>query len=113
MGIRDQYANNLKAAVVRMSTESVLAGLTAEVPVLLNPFLRFITKEALEALLNFLVNRGEMAAFFMYVDLRTNQQGRNFYDSVVNWQKATTPEEKAKREKEFKLRFRELVVMSS
>lgn len=119
---RDQYVESLKDFALSMGKQQVLKLLLAQLPAkittgfigsLFNPLLGFIVGKALEIA----IRETEIGMFFLYIDLRTSAQGRAFYDAAQkNLDKqrgASTPEEKAKAEKELIDAFRSFVRLTN
>lgn len=116
MGARDEYVKGLKSAASSLGTNALYVALCAEVPIFSHPFLGLIAKTIISEALDYLLDQTEFGAFFIFIDLRVNQQGRAFYEAAVADQKAKlggSPEEKARAEKALKDAFRNLVVLSS
>lgn len=116
MGARDEYVKGLKSAAASLGTNALYAALCAEVPIFANPFLGFFAKQIISEALEFLLDKTEFGAFFIFIDLRVNQQGRAFYEAAVANQKAKlggSPEEKARAEKQLLESFRALVVLTN
>lgn len=71
----------------------------------MNPILGFVVGKVLEIA----IRETEIGLFFLYIDLRTSTQGRDFEKYMrlnLDAQKNGTPEQKAKAEKELKDAFR-------
>lgn len=114
MASRDEYVELLKNVALSVGKKQVLKLLLAQLPArmttgffgaLLNPLFGFIVGKALEIA----IRETEMGAFFLFIDLRTSAQGREFEkyaEANFEKQKTGTPEEKARAEKELIDRFR-------
>lgn len=121
MSSRDEYVALLKSTALSLSKEAVLKLLLAQLPAkmvtgfvgsILNPLLGFIVGKALEIA----IHQTELGAFFLYIDLRTSAQGREFEKYArANFevQKNGTPEQIEKSEKELIDRFRAFVKLTN
>lgn len=93
-----------------------MAGLVARFPWLAHPILRTIAEEIVENILEELIQKTEFGAFYAYIDIRVNKQGRAMLDAAMAYQrvKATgSAEEKAHAEKELIRRFAALASWTS
>ena len=102
MPTRDEYVELLKSTALSVGKQKVLPLLLAQLPAklttgffgaLLNPLFGLIVGKALEIA----IRETEMGAFFLFIDLRTSAQGREFEkQALANFekQKHGTPEEK-------------------
>lgn len=121
MASRDEYVELLKSTALSVGKKKVLPLLLARLPAklttgffgaLLNPFFGLIVGEALEIA----IRETEMGAFFLYIDLRTSAQGREFEKQArANFeaQKNGTPEEKELAEKALIDAFRKFVKLTN
>ena len=113
---RQQYVDMIKSVVLRLTLNSTLLILKTELPFLNAPIIRQITEFFVEYVLKIMINKTEMAAFFMYIDLRVSAQGREFEAAALNnfkVQQNGTPEEKANAEKILIDSFRALIKFSN
>lgn len=83
MPTRDEYVALLKSAALTAAKKSVMKFLAAELPSalttgiigsILTPVLGFIAGKVLEIA----IEKTELGLFFLYIDLRTSAQGREF-----------------------------------
>lgn len=108
MGTRDEYVKTLKSAAVTLGTNALYSMLVAEVPAFANPILGFIAKEIINEALTKLIDETEFGAFFLYIDVRVDKQGTEFFEAALKNKKAQTSgseKEKADAEKELKQKF--------
>lgn len=113
---REEYVATLKSAAVQIGTKAVMASLVAEAPIFANPILGGIAEAIAEHYMNEIVNFAEFGAFFLYIDVRTDQQGQDFFDAAARNVKAKlngTPEEKALAEKDMLDKFHAFARWSS
>lgn len=113
----DDYVKFLKDLALSIGKKQVLALLIPALPTglttgfigtLLNPLFGFIVGLVLE----FAIRETEIGMFFLYIDLRTSAQGRDFEAAAranLDKQKNGSPEQKAKAEKELIDAFRAFV----
>ncbi len=87
MPTRDEYVEVIKSAALTAGKKTVLALLTARLPValttgfvgsLVNPLLGYLVGMILEIA----IRETEIGLFFLYIDLRTSAQGRAFEKSA-------------------------------
>lgn len=121
MSTRDEYVELLKSTALSLGKQEVLPLLLAQLPSglttgfvgsLFNPILGFIVGKALEIA----IRETEIGAFFLYIDLRTSAQGREFEKAArenLLKQQNGTPEERAAAEKELKSAFKAFVKLTN
>lgn len=114
MSARDEYAEFLKNTALSIGKEAVIKLLMAQLPkeltsgivgFFLNPLLGFLVGVILEIA----IKQTEIGLFFLYIDLRTSAQGREFEKMAranLEKQKNGTPAEKLKSEKELIVAFK-------
>lgn len=78
MGTRDEYVASIKSAFVTLGTKTVMAALIAEVPLFSSGFLNSLASKAIEWVMRKIVDGGETAAFFLYIDARVGKQSEEF-----------------------------------
>lgn len=117
MSSRDEYVELLKSTALSLGKQEVLPLLLSQLPsaltsgfigTLLNPIFGFLVGKVLEIA----IRETEIGAFFLYIDLRTSAQGREFEKAArenLLKQKTGTPSEKAAAEKELKDAFRAFI----
>lgn len=113
---RDAYVEFLKTTALSIGKKAVLQFLIPQLPkflttgllgTLFSPLLGFLVGKILEIA----IRETEIGAFFLYIDLRTSAQGRDFEAAAkanLEKQKNGTPAEKAKAEKDLIDAFRAL-----
>lgn len=121
MSSRDEYVELLKSTALSLGKQEILPLLLSQLPAgmttgffgaILNPIYGFIVGTVLEIA----IRETEIGAFFLYIDLRTSAQGRDFEKAArenLLKQKAGTPEEKAKAEKELIDAFKAFVKITN
>lgn len=99
-----------------MATKFAKGYLVAHLPFLKWPIISQIVDAGLNKVFSHLINETEFGAFYLFIDFRVNQQGRDFYAAAIAHNQAKlsgTPEQKAAAELELIRRFNALVVLSS
>jgi hypothetical protein len=114
---RDEYVELLKSTALSLGKKAVLNLLIPALPgwmtsgligTLLNPLFGYLVGMILELA----IRETEIGMFFLYIDLRTSAQGREFEKTAranLEKQKNGTPAEKEKSEKELIDAFRAFV----
>lgn len=118
---RDAYVEFLKSTALAMGKKAVLTLLIPQLPKILtsgflgaifSPLLGFVVSKVLEIA----IRETEIGMFFLYIDLRTSMQGRDFEKAAranLEKQKTGSPEEKAKAEKELIDAFKAFVKLTN
>lgn len=108
MSTRDEYVELIKSVALSTAKKATIELILKKLPVSLttglagffvNPLISWLVGEALEVA----IRQTELGAFFLYIDLRTSIQGRDFEKAVrknIETIKNGTPEQKAASEKE-------------
>ncbi len=121
MSTRDEYVELLKSTALSLAKQEVLPLLLGQLPIamttgflgaILNPVLGFVVGKVLEIT----IQETEVGAFFLYIDLRTSIQGREFEKAArenLLKQKTGTPEERARAEKELKDAFKAFIKLTN
>lgn len=116
MPTRDEYVALLKSAALTAAKKSVMKFLAAELPSvlttgligsILTPVLGFIAGKVLEIA----IEKTELGLFFLYIDLRTSAQGREFEKAMkrnLEAQKGGNQEEMKNAEAQLIDSFRKL-----
>lgn len=113
---RDDYVSLLKEAFVTLGVDSVMKRLVAQIPFLAWPFFNPLTKLAIRWVVKELVERGETAAFFYYIDVRIKGQHLDFEKAAIEnsiAQLEGSPEEKKRAEENLKVAFRNFVHLTT
>lgn len=98
---RDEYVNSLKHAFVTIGSKAFMGYLVSQFPILLNPIAYELMNHFIVQGFDKLADETEMAVFFIYTDVRVNQQGNDFIKAAYQnqlVQKTGTPEEKQNAE---------------
>lgn len=101
-----KYSENvelIKGASVTLLKEALLGVFIKWIPSLAFGPLNFVAVRLATKLAEELAERGELMFFFLNVDLRTNNQGKDFVSAMIknhNAQKSGTPDEKQAAENE-------------
>jgi len=121
MSSRDEYVELLKSTALSMGKDAVLKILLAQLPAkmvtgfwgaMINPILGLLVQRTLEIA----IRETAIGAFFLYIDMRTSAQGRDFEKAAAHnvlVQLTGTEEEKARAEKELINRFRSLIKLTN
>ena len=117
MSSRDEYVAKIKAAAISVGKYGVMEALVLKVPFLLKyGFLGNVASAVVGLVLSFAVNKTEMGAFFLYVDMRVGEQRDSFMsDADANWkaQQSGTREEKKRAEENLVNSFRKFAKLTS
>jgi hypothetical protein len=118
---RDEYVELLKSTALSLGKREIMPLLLSQLPkalttgflgAVLSPVLGFIVGKVLEIA----IRETEIGAFFLYIDLRTSAQGRDFEKAAranLLKQQTGTPEEKAAAEKELISAFKSFVKLTN
>lgn len=109
---RDDYVDLIKSTALDLGQRFVMQYLVAKLPFLAWPIVNPIAGFIVGYVLKIAIRETEMGAFFLFIDTRTNAQGRAFAEAAQknrDAQTSGTPEEKAKAEAELIGKFREFV----
>lgn len=121
MSSRDEYVELLKSTALSLGKKQILPLLLAQLPagmttgfvgMLLNPIFGFIVGKVLEIA----IRETEIGAFFLYIDLRTSAQGKEFEEMMrknLDAQKSGNPAAIAKAEKELIVAFKAFVKLTN
>lgn len=113
---RNQYAEIIKSAALTAGSRSVMAYLTSLSGFFALPIINPIAGFIVDSVIRIAIEKGELAAFFYYVDMRTSKQGREFVDAALRnklAQQKGTDEEKKLAEKALIDKFRALAKFTS
>ena len=112
----DEYVNILKDSAGKMAKEILKRELKKRLPFLFLKFVNPFTEILISHVVSILVRESEFAAFFAYIDLRVNAQGRAYQKAVLENRKAQesgTPEEKKIAEQKLIESFRRLTILGA
>ena len=112
----DAYVDLLKSTSIRLGKEAVLKYLLTKYSFMALPIVSTITSFAVGKILEVALTKTEMGAFFLYIDLRTSEQGREYLEAAIknrDVQLNGTEEEKACAEKILMDKFRSLAKFTS
>lgn len=119
--VRDNYVEMLKAAALSLAKKTVLNLILAELPrglttgivgSIVTPVIGFV----IGLVIQYAIMKTELAIFFLYIDLRTSAQGRDFEKSMklnLDAQKSGNKEAIKNAEKKLVDSFRELAKFTS
>lgn len=85
---RDDYVASIKSAFVTVGSKAVEGILIGYFPFLASPFLSPVLNWIVEKVMTDLADGGELAAFFVYIDMRVTAQGRAFSEAAAKNQEA-------------------------
>lgn len=115
MSTRDEYVELIKSTALSAGKKAVMQIIIKQFPSLASGFLGTVVTPIIGMFVGFIleaaIRQTEMGIFFLYIDLRTSAQGRDFEKFArANFeaQKNGTPEQKARAEKELINSFRAL-----
>jgi hypothetical protein len=94
---RDEYVEFLKSSALDIGKRVVMKTLASQVPLFAGGFPAWVAGLIVGKVLTVLIQNSEFAAFFLYIDIRTNQQGAAFEKAAKDWYFAS-PEEKVQYE---------------
>lgn len=106
---KDEYVDYIKSTFITVGRKSVMGALTAQFPILTNPFFNKVVDLIVEKVITVLVNAGEMQVFFWYTDFRVANQSEAFVEAAKAnkiAQESGTPEEKKRAEENLMVAFR-------
>lgn len=113
---RDEYAENVKSAFISIGTKGIYTALVSSMPFFKLPIIGAIAEFLIRKTVSTLVNLTEMQMFFIYIDMRTADQAKDFELAAINNRKAQesgTEEEKKIAEKNLINSFRVFAKLSS
>jgi len=84
----DEQVNLLKAYLLDKLLSASYSWVISQLSFLAWGPLGFLTKKALSALLDFIINQSELTAFLKFIDIRTSRQGREYHDAILDFQTA-------------------------
>jgi len=102
MTSRDEYVGVVKSTAQNLATKLVMARLVVAQPWIAHPIVYAIVETIVDEMFEELIEKTEFGAFFLFIDFRTNKQGRAFFDAAVRNVKAklgTDEKEKADAQK--------------
>ncbi len=83
MSSRDDYVSAIKSAFITMGDKAVEGIIITYLPFLSAPIFSSILDYLVNMIMTDLVNNGEIAAFFVYIDFRVNKQGQDFSEAAI------------------------------
>lgn len=116
MGARDEYVELIKSAFVTIAVKTVLAGAASVFPFLGSGFFAFIINAVMKKFFTWFALQTELQAFFLFIDTRVGQQGRDFEAAAYRNREAQTngtKEEKIKAENDLWVTFKNLASLKS
>lgn len=84
---RDDYVNSIKSAFVLLGTKAVMTELVALTGFFAFPLIGPITNWVIEKILTIVATKAETQAFFLFIDMRVAEQGRDFESAAINFWK--------------------------
>jgi hypothetical protein len=106
----------MKSAFVSIGANAAFTAIAASAPWVRLPVIRHVTEYILKRIISFVVNSGETGAFFLYIDIRVNQQASEFEFAAHQNKRAQengTQEQKDAAEKLLVEKFTNFVRLSS
>lgn len=110
----DDYVNAIKQSAKQVGTKAVTAYILAAAPYLMP--IKFVIEFAVGKLLGVAIDKTEMGAFFIYVDMRSAQQSNEFERAAIdnyNIQRTGTDEQKKIAEANLILTFKRFIKLSN
>lgn len=111
-----EYVEVIKKTATDLAVKLFLEVLLKEVPFLFwGPF-GPLTKAIVTKVVTIVYNKGEMAVFFKYIDMRVDKQGTNFSEAAIRnhiAQQSGTPDEKLKAEADLIIAFKSFAKLSN
>jgi hypothetical protein len=86
---RDDYVNSIKSAFVLLGTKAVMTELVTLTGFFALPLIGPLTNWAVERILTLVATKAETQAFFLFIDMRVAEQGRDFESAAMNYWKLT------------------------
>lgn len=108
----DESVDSLKSAALDLGKKLVMNYLLAQAPFLATGFVGKLTSLFVGKVLEILINKTEFGAFFLFIDVRVNQQGKDFAEAAIKYHQAPDSE-KPKYEKDYLEKFYNLVSLKS
>lgn len=112
----EQSATALKSAAKNIGSGAVIAYLVTVAPWVRLPIIYQIMSWFIRFIVETAIDKTELGAFFLFIDVRTSIQGREFAEAAQKnheTQKNGTKEEKAKAEADLVNKFRTLIKFTS
>lgn len=116
MGTRDEYVASIKQAFVTLGSRAVMSYLTVEFPFLGLPIVKDVLGLIVDKIIKIQVDTAELGIFFLYIDVRVNNQGHEFVDAAYrnrNAQLHGTDQEKQDAEENLRLAFKRFATLTS
>lgn len=113
---RDQYIEMLKQAFLAVGVDGLFKYLVAQIPFLGFALVAPQVKIILRFFIGKMLEHGETAAFFYYIDTRVGSQHDGFEKAALEYHRILetgTDEEKKRAEENLKLKFSEFVRLTS
>lgn len=113
---REQYAELMRSTALQAGSRSVMAYLASQSSFFTLPIVNPVVGFFVSTIIRIALERGELALFFYYIDMRVSRQGREFEEAAVKnleAQKNGTDEEKKIAEKNLVDKFRALTRFDS
>lgn len=109
---RDEYVETLKATALDLGKRAVLRQLAASVPMFSGGFFGWLAGMIVGKVLQVAIQQTEFGAFFLYIDMRVDEQGRDFEAAATAYHAAKL-EDKPKYEKAYLDSFYKLASLKS
>jgi hypothetical protein len=116
MKTHDEYVKLIKASYVAISTRLTIVYFKSLHPVLNNDFVESILEVLSRNLFEFLANQTEIALFFKYIDIRVDDQAKDFELAAYHYWRAKetgTVEEIKDAEENMWIHFKKFASLSS
>jgi hypothetical protein len=113
---RDQYVETIKETALSMGKKLVMDWLVSKAAFMAWAFPNMIAGFFVSKVLEVAIRETEFGLFFLYIDLRTSAQGKDFAEAAIRnqlLQKTGTEQEKADAEADLIRKFRDFVKFTS
>lgn len=113
---RDEYIASIKSAFVLLGTNAVMAELTTFAGFFGLPLVSSLTNWVISKVLTIVATKAETQVFFLFIDMRVAEQGRDFEAAALNYwktQQSGNEDERKEAERELIKKFVPLVKLAS
>lgn len=86
---RDEYVKSIKSAFLLLGTKAVMTELVAITGFFALPLIGPLTNWAVDKIITIIATKAETQAFFLFIDMRVAEQGRDFESAAMNYWKLT------------------------
>lgn len=87
-----EYVDTLKSSALELGKKLVMQRLVAQLPFLATPFVHGLTLLLVGKVLEIAIRETEFGAFFLFIDVRVNRQGKDFAEAALKYHQAPDSE---------------------